>query len=169
MFCFSPGKLFEKSYLSVRNPAYPVFSTFDTWKHSCECQCVIFFITNFGSWSVTELSVHNRNKSNCHYIVYYICFNKVNASTPAYIITDQMKTIYMCSLWLARCFEIENKLCWKDCNEALPAARSVDDWWEDQSPLLFICLPANNHDCWSITSRYFLQVWRYETLISIQS
>ena len=63
MLCLSPGKLSEKSYLSVRNPTCPVFSTFDTWKHSCECQCELF-IQSIASWSVTELSVHNRNKSN---------------------------------------------------------------------------------------------------------
>jgi hypothetical protein len=71
MLCFSSGKLSEKSYLSGRNPTCPVFSTFDTWKHSCECQCGLF-IKILASWSVTELSVHNRNKSNWHDMVYYI-------------------------------------------------------------------------------------------------
>ena len=30
------------------------------------------------------------------------------------MITAQMKTIYMCSQWMAGCFEVQYKLCWKD-------------------------------------------------------
>ena len=116
ILCLSIGKLSEKSYLSRQNPTCPVyFYTFDTCKHSCwfMSNSVDFFlkVMSLDQW---QEYVHNRS---C-FMVFIIWMHKTSDIVLIKLTQVLLHkwslpkwTIYMCSQWMAGCFEIQYKLC----------------------------------------------------------